>query len=463
MTIYHVLIIFLITFLNAGYTQEVESLPELNLNLGSENVSLSYNSTENCILEGSDDLEIWQELDLTSLNSSNTLTFTESKSTSRFFRLKKHFPIVNQNFLKSYGGTQEESHGHYILECDDGSYLQIGETGFLPSSAKILVIKVDSNGELIWKREIGNRGHNLGNSAIEANDAYIIVGALNKNSALIKLDKYNGNILLNKTYNIGGTDAFEHIAQTDNGFIVAGYNNAEDPDNTFFTYPRGSLCIINEQGVLSETLNINSHISQPYRIEKSGSDYFISGLSEDAQDYVLLKCSSTGAVDWSKTYGGSNLDHCFGLSVKNDSVFLTGHTLSGTENWDTYTIKTDLDGNILWERKIGNPRGFNAQYIHDEAWGIEATDDGGCIIIAGTGDEYNSYSANNNGNSSDQWEVYLIKLDALGNLEFQNTYKAEDYGLDGDMAGEDITLTKDGHVVIAVDNGYFSFLKVNPF
>ena len=33
------------------------------------------------------------------------------------------------------------------------------------------------------------------------------------------------------------------------------------------------------------------------------------------------------------------------------------------------------------EQKNGNPRGFNPQYIHDEAWGIKATDDGGCITV----------------------------------------------------------------------------------
>ncbi len=45
-----------------------------------------------------------------------------------------------------------------------------------------------------------------------------------------------------------------------------------------------------------------------------------------------------------------------------------GHTLSGTENWDAYTMKIDTDGNQLWESKTGNPRGFDPKYIHDEVW-----------------------------------------------------------------------------------------------
>ena len=46
MTFYHTLIIFLLTFLNTGYTQEIESFPELAFSFESENVTLSYNSTE---------------------------------------------------------------------------------------------------------------------------------------------------------------------------------------------------------------------------------------------------------------------------------------------------------------------------------------------------------------------------------------------------------------------------------
>tara|TARA_B110000444_G_C18315702_1_gene356034 strand:+ start:91 stop:270 length:180 start_codon:yes stop_codon:yes gene_type:complete len=31
-------------------------------------------------------------------------------------------------------GSEEESHGHYILTCSGGGYLQVGETGFIPDS-----------------------------------------------------------------------------------------------------------------------------------------------------------------------------------------------------------------------------------------------------------------------------------------------------------------------------------------
>ena len=42
-------------------------------------------------------------------------------------------------------------------------------------------------------------------------------------------------------------------------------------------------------------------------------------------------------------------------------------------NWDTLTYKIDPQGEPIWSRRQGNPRGFDARYIHDEAWGIRST------------------------------------------------------------------------------------------
>ena len=52
------------------------------------------------------------------------------------------------------GGSQAESHGHYIVQVTDGGFVQVGETGMLPNSAKIFVVKVDQNGALMWQKSL---------------------------------------------------------------------------------------------------------------------------------------------------------------------------------------------------------------------------------------------------------------------------------------------------------------------
>ena len=60
-------------------------------------------------------------------------------------------PVIE--WQQSVAGSEEESHGHFIMTCSDGGYLQVGETGIVPKSAKILVVKTDEKGVLRWKQE----------------------------------------------------------------------------------------------------------------------------------------------------------------------------------------------------------------------------------------------------------------------------------------------------------------------
>ena len=365
------------------------------------------------------------------------------------------------DWFVQHNGSSEESHGHYIMTCQDGGFLQIGESNFLPNS-KIYIVKTDSNGQMNWSREIYNGGHNLGNSAIELENGYLIVGALNRNSALIKLDKQTGSTIFSQTFNNGGTDAFEHAVRTPNGIVAVGYVNAQDSNNTFYTEGQGYIMFLDENANEISSMNLNSFISQAYRVQYVNDELIISGLSEEAFDFKLIKMTLDGDVLWHQSYGGNDYDHCFGMDVGNDgSIFLAGHTLSGTQNWDTYTIKLDNDGNMIWEQKVGNPRGFNPQYIHDEAWGVKATNDGGCVTIAGTGDEYN-YSECNGNDCSDTWKAYLVKFSNDGLIDWQSTFGSLDvFNFAYDWAGEDIDLTDDGGAIIAIDSGQFGFLKLN--
>ncbi len=370
-------------------------------------------------------------------------------------------------WYRSHSGTEEESHGHFIMYTQDGGFLQIGETGYIAetgSRAKLMVIKVDSSGNQQWRRILGERGHNLGNSAIEEADSYVIVGALNRASTLIKLSKSDGSVILQKTYNLSGTNAIEHAIATDGGYALVGYTDAEDPGNTFYTEGKGLFMLVDKQGEVLQTkpgIDLNQYMSHGYRIGRSQGKLVIAGLTAGAEDYAVASFNEqTLALEWSNVYGGNQPDHLFALAVTDaGDVYVSGHTLSGTLNWDTYTIKLNSDGVKLWERKVGNPRNYDGTYIHDEVWGAAVTADGGVVIVAGTGDEYAAYSQCNDSpvDCSDEWQVYLVKFASDGVQQWQATYGSEG---NGDWAGEDITITPAGEAVVAVDDGQFGFLKL---
>merc|ERR1712086_673541 len=119
---------------------------------------------------------------------------------------------------------------------------------------------------------------------------------------------------------------------------------------------------------------------------------------------------------------------------------------------------------VMWRKTYGQPRGFNAQYIHDEMYGIALDLAGNYLLLGGSGDEYTTYSVNNTaGDSSDVWVSYLVVLDPQGNTLYTNVYG--DKG--GNNAGEYLAVDpNNGDVMVFVDSdtlgGAMGFLKLAP-
>ena len=129
-------------------------------------------------------------------------------------------------------------------------------------------------------------------------------------------------------------------------------------------------------------------------------------------------------------------------------------------------MKVDKDGNEVWHKTFGQPRGYNPEFIHDEAYGVRQTLDGGFVIVGGSGDEYSYSDDSHSSGSSDEWKVYLVKTDSDGNKEWESVYPKESVG---NNAGEYLSLTSDGGIIIFVDTdsqappapNNFGFLKLS--
>lgn len=150
------------------------------------------------------------------------------------------------------------------------------------------------------------------------------------------------------------------------------------------------------------------------------------GAGED--DFYLVKTNSIGDTLWTRTYGGGALD--FGESVQQTTdggYIMVGETRSfGAGNYDVYLIKTDALGNTLWSRTYGDS-------IRDFGESVQQTTDGGYIIVGST----DSFGAGN-------YDVYLLKTDALGDTLWSRTYGGSD-----EDRGLCVKQTTDGGYIVA--------------
>jgi hypothetical protein len=281
--------------------------------------------------------------------------------------------LGNLIWYKVYGGIDTEDEKSYsICETSDSNYLISGyTTSYGYGSSDIYLLKIDSDGNVIWGRAIGEEGTDYGNGVKQINDGnYIVAGfteksGMDKEIYLIKFDQ-NGDTIWTRTY--GGINydvANNFIQTTDGGFAIIGTTNSFAPGGQ--------------------------------------------------ADLILVKTDSNGVVQWAKTFGGEFVEVGAEVTELQDHGFLlVGYTQSfgaggdcgalGT-CYDYYLIRTDQNGDTIWTKAYGR---FG---LHDWATGAHLTSDNGYFLYGPSFS--NNYRAE-----------YLIKTDSNGYCQC-NTYNTQ--------------------------------------
>jgi len=345
-------------------------------------------------------------------------------------------------FEKTFGGS-EDDWGHSVAKTSDGGYIIVGETkSFGSGRGDVYLIKTDSKGNLIWQQTFGGSEEDYGYSVAQTSDGgYIIAGGTYSFGSgggdvyLIKTDS-KGNLIWQKTFGGSDYDYGYSVAQTsDGGYIIAGgtYSFGSGKSDVYLikTDSKGNL-------IWQKTFG-GSDYDYGYSVaQTSDGGYIIAGgtysFGSGERDVYLIKTDSNGNKIWQQTFGGGYDD--WGESVAQTSdggyiiVGLTWSFSSGER--DVYLIKTDSNGNKIWQQTFGGS---------EEAWGesVAQTSDGGYIIAGDT----KSFG-------SGGYDVYLIKTDSKGNKIWQQTF-----GGGYDDWGTSVAQTSDGGYIIA--GGTYSF------
>ncbi len=273
------------------------------------------------------------------------------------------------------------------------------------------VVKLDSTGAIQWQNTIGGNSRDRFYSISPTIDGGCICGGESfsnisgektENSMgaddcwVVKLDA-NGNIQWQNTIGGIGDEGLYSISQTsDGGYICGGSSNS------------------NISGDKTEN-------------------------SQGFADFWIIKLDSAGNIQWQNTIGGSEDDGVSTISQTNDGGYICGGVsespVSGdkTENcmgpYDFWIVKLDTAGNIQWQNDIG---GNDMDYLNS----VSETADSGYIC---GGESRSNISGDKTENCLGDWDCWILKLDATGNIQWQNTFG----GSYGDLFGS-ISQTADG-------------------
>jgi len=130
---------------------------------------------------------------------------------------------------------------------------------------------------------------------------------------------------------------------------------------------------------------------------------------------------------WTRTYGGPYIDISYSVEQTNDGGYIiAGYYTYYASTEDIYLVKTDAQGNVIWEKTYGG-------YYQDIAHAARQTTDGGYIVVASTisfGPGYHN--------------IWLLKTDANGDTIWTKIYAWDN----ADNEGYDVRQTSDGGYII---------------
>ncbi|MFK5970278.1 MAG: T9SS type A sorting domain-containing protein [Candidatus Marithrix sp.] len=238
---------------------------------------------------------------------------------SRGFEISGDIYLVRTDHLgniiweNNYGYNRDD-YAMDIIENDDGSFVIIGtKNGFFNDvhanysnhDADILLVKIDANGDEIWKKTIGSDGHDFGYSIKKATDyGYYVFGST-------------------QSYGAGSFDMF--LAKLDEDGIEEWHRTYGGE-----LYEYGLSMDINENGNL-----------------------FLFGTTRsygqnNSEDFYLVKVDEDGNNIWELTIGGEFADFGYSVIALPDSgciVIGSSKSFGSGEN-DILFVKVDKYGQI---------------------------------------------------------------------------------------------------------------------
>ena len=347
---------------------------------------------------------------------------------------------------RTFGGSGDDI-AYSIIQTSDGGYAVAGSTSTkVFGNTDAWIIKLDSQGNILWDKTYGGSGDDWVVSLIQTSDSsFALVGGNEsqgngKSDAwIIKLDN-KGNKVWDRAF--GGSDwdsAYSLIQTTDGGYAVTGgtYSDGVGDNGAWI------IKLDNEGNILwDKTLYRKNKIHRLYSIiQTTGANYIVSGRISPKEvepkyyhltdtDAWIIKLDNEGNILWDKTYGGSGNDWVVTIiqASEGEGYEIAGATLlKDAGRCDIWVKKLDNKGNMVIEKAFGGSG-------HDWPESIILTNDGGYVIAGYTKSEETAE------------DFRVIKLDNQGNVIWDRTY--------GKEAVKEVSVEEAYSIIQTNDNGY---------
>ena len=301
--------------------------------------------------------------------------------------------------------------GKAIVSTDDGGYLLGGPLYFGPDDAELWLVKLDSKGKIKWQYTLGGHDYEWFHWMEQTSDGGFIVAGLTQSFGeggtdlwLIKL-KALGEVEWQKAYQTSGNLSLVEVHQTEDGGFI-GVGNIYSPEYEF----KSDFLVMkfSASGEVQWAWRYGGDLEERARsiIQTSDGGYLVAGSSRSfgagSQDIWLLKLNAQGQVEWQRCYGGEKDDSASVVRAGiSGGYVVVGETYSfGSGGQDIITFKLNKNGLIEWQKAYGGNE--------DEAvYSLVVSENDGYVL---SGETY-SYGRGKN-------DAFVLKMSPTGEIPY---------------------------------------------
>jgi hypothetical protein len=351
-----------------------------------------------------------------------------------------HYDLVNQ-----------------ILQTSDGGYLVVGRTesadddvSYNHGSQDVWIIRLDASWQIVWEKTYGGTADDNAEDVVELNDgSFVIVAYSNSNDGdvsgrhgtsydgwIFRISQ-SGELLWQRMYGGSQNEWPQTIIKTPEGnVLVVGFthsSNGDIPGNNGSS--DGFAVTFSSSGniVWSKVYGGASADFLRSVVPTDDGGWMLFGDihssipgSHGGLDYWLIKTDAQGNLLWQKVYGGSSYEAASAIHKTVDGAFmLFGRSASHDGDvvndipWhiasDLWIVRVNESGDIVWEKAIG---GSNTELIY-----TAIKDVNGAFILGGeTGSE--DFATNPFYGLNDSW---VMNMSPAGDVLWTKTFGGYDF------------------------------------
>ncbi len=312
----------------------------------------------------------------------------------------KVYGIEDWNDLREMIPTQD---GNFLL----GGTVYTTEGNFTRNAFDYYVVKVDTEGTILWEKTIGgNKEDSLGTLLNTDDGGYLVFGSS------------NSEISRDRTVPLKNTTS----QPNNNGSDIWIVKLDSDGNQLWDT------AIHEKNNLISNTF-----------ISTDDGGFLAGRFFTGRRDFLVIRYNIDGTKQWERSFGNDGLDDRLIKieRLQDGNYLLLGYTVNGIAEYssgDYFIVKIDPAGNELWKRTLGS-------LSVDTAWRAVSTENGGALV---GGTTFGPASGDRTEKSRGNFDIWLTSFDTNGTLLWEKTL-----GGNGVDTMGDILILEDGNFLIA--------------